>query len=305
MFIPPIQPSIIVHGGAVATQAHYDGCELAARQGLDTLLGGASALDAALAAAVVMEDDPRFNAGTGSSLCLDGKTIQMDAAVMSSESQFGAVAAITQVKNPVLVARRLMSTPHLILTGEGAERYARRCGFGPYDPTTEHARTRWRNVQRYLKDNSVGPLSPYLEAFDLPSNWNFQRTLEEVAQACDTIGAVARDREGRFAVAASTGGTTLMLLGRVGDVPIMGAGLYAGPAGAVTATGHGEEIIRRMVCKRVYDMLERGSSPEEACEEVVAEFPERTPIGIIALSKTGEGVASNRPMPYVILPSPV
>lgn len=300
-----IAPAIIVHGGAVVTASHYDGCELAARQGFEALMTGSHALDAALAAAVVLEDDPRFNAGTGSSLCLDGQTIQMDAAVMDSSGRFGAVAAISEVKNPVLVARRLTNTPHLMLAGEGARRFALKCGFAPYDPVTELARQRWRNVLQYLKDNNVGPLSPYIDAFDLPSHWNYSRTLEEIVGCSDTIGAVTRDKDGNFAVAASTGGTTLMLLGRVGDVPIMGAGVYAGPYGAVTATGHGEELIRRMVCKRVYDLLARGAHPEEACEEVVAEVPDRTPIGLIALTRTAEGVASNRPMPHAILPSPV
>lgn len=300
-----IQPAIIVHGGAVVTAAHYDGCELAARAGFEALVGGSHALDAAVAAAVLMEDDPRFNAGTGSSLCLDGETIQMDASVMDSSGRFGAVAAISQVRNPVKVALRLTATPHLMLAGEGARRFAYKCGFEPYDPTTEQARQRWLNVLEYLKTNNIGPLSPYIDAFDLPTHWNYSRTLEEIQGCSDTIGAVSRDRNGNFAVAASTGGTTLMLLGRVGDVPVMGAGVYAGPHGAVTATGHGEELIRRMVCKKVYDLLARGAHPEEACEAVVAELPDRTPIGLVALSKTAEGAASNRPMPFVILPSPV
>lgn len=300
-----VLPAIVVHGGAVATQTHYDGCEAAARAGFEALLEGRAALDAALAAAVVMEEDPRFNAGTGSSLCLDGETIQMDAAVMSSEGQFGAVAGLSGVRNPVLVARRLMDTPHLILCGEGARRFALACGFESYNPITPQAQQRYEFVQKYLKERNFGPLGEYLEPFDLPATWNFPRSLEAVLGCSDTIGAVARDREGRFAVAASTGGTTLMLLGRVGDVPIMGAGLYAGPLGAVTATGHGEELIRHMVCKRVYDRIAAGAHPEEACEEVVATFPERTPIGLIAVSRTDEGAASNRPMPYVILPSPV
>lgn len=302
---PRIQPAIIVHGGAVATASHYDGCELSARAGFDALLNGTHALDAAVTAAVLMEDDPRFNAGTGSSLCWDGETIQMDASVMDSAGRFGAVAAISQVKNPVKVALRLTATPHLMLAGEGARRFAYKCGFEPYDPTTEPARQRWRNVLQYFKANNIGPLRPYIEAFDLDRHWNYARDLEEIQGCSDTIGAVTRDRDGNFGVAASTGGTTLMLLGRVGDVPIMGAGVFAGPHGAVTATGHGEQLIRFMAAKRVYDLLEKGAHPEEACETVVSELPDRTPIGLIALSKTAEGAASNRPMPYVILPSPV
>lgn len=299
------QPAILVHGGALTPQTSYDGCESAAKAGFEALLEGRTALEAALAAAVVLEEDPRFNAGTGSSLCLDGETIQMDAAVMDSEGHFGAVAGISGVRNPVLVARRLMDTPHLILCGEGAGRFARACGFEAFNPLTPQAKQRYLFVHAALKEQNYGGLSEYLEPFDLPATWNFPRSLEQVIGCPDTIGAVARDREGRFAVAASTGGTTLMLLGRVGDVPIMGAGVYAGPFGAVTATGHGEELIRHMVCKRVYDRMVEGAHPEEACEEVVATFPERTPIGLIAVSRTDEGAASNRPMPMVVLPSPV
>jgi L-asparaginase/beta-aspartyl-peptidase (threonine type) len=299
------QPALIAHGGAGAAADHWDGVEQAARTGLEALIAGADALSAAIAAAVVLEDDPRFNAGTGANLRLDGATIELDAAVMDSAGHYGAVAAISDVQNPVRVAQRVLSTPHTLLVGEGAVRFARRAGFPEYSPLTEKALERHRRVLELLRAGNLGPVSPGWDDFDLPSHWNFSRELEELLGPSDTIGAVARDRDGHFGVAASTGGTTLMLLGRVGDTPLIGAGLYAGPHGAVTATGLGEEITRRLLCKHVYDLIASGLHPEEACEQVVAQIPESIPVGVIALSRDGEGAASNRAVPYVILPTPV
>src|SRR5262245_42998698 len=113
-----MEPLVIVHGGAGAAAALRDGPQKAAALGLEWLLAGEDAVNAAVAAAVWMEDDPRFNAGTGSNLRLDGKTIEMDAAVMDSAGLFGAVMALQRTKNPILVARAVADTPHLMLAGE-------------------------------------------------------------------------------------------------------------------------------------------------------------------------------------------
>jgi L-asparaginase/beta-aspartyl-peptidase (threonine type) len=114
------------------------------------------------------------------------------------------------------------------------------------------------------------------------------------------VGAVVRDAAGGFGAALSTGGTTVMLLGRVGDTPIIGAGLYAGPLGAVAATGDGEEIMRRVLAKQVYDWIAAGVSAQEAAERGVASIDAKFTIGIIAISRDDEGVADNRTMPAVV-----
>jgi isoaspartyl peptidase/L-asparaginase-like protein (Ntn-hydrolase superfamily) len=107
-----------------------------------------------------------------------------------------------------------------------------------------------------------------------------------------------RSRDVRFAATLTTGGTSITLSGRVGDVPIYGAGLFAGPSGAVACTGHGEEIIKRFLARAVYDRMAQGSSARDAVAEAVASFPDSTDIGLIAVDATGWGVAANRPMAY-------
>lgn len=107
-----------------------------------------------------------------------------------------------------------------------------------------------------------------------------------------TIGAVARAADGTFATACSTGGTSMMLHGRIGDTPIFGAGTMAGPVGAVCATGDGEEVIRRLSSMRVYLRMEAGMLPQEAVEAEVASFPEPYVIGLIAVSSLGWGMAA-------------
>ncbi|TPW16836.1 MAG: beta-aspartyl-peptidase (threonine type) [bacterium] len=124
-----MKPLIIVHGGAGAPAELADGPEKAAEAGLAHLLAHGLPLEAAVEAARVMEDDPRFNAGTGSNLRLDGARIQMDASVMSDDGRFGAVMALERTQNPILVARAVMETPHLMLAGEGALNLARKLGL--------------------------------------------------------------------------------------------------------------------------------------------------------------------------------
>ena len=111
------------------------------------------------------------------------------------------------------------------------------------------------------------------------------------------MGAVVRDGKGGYAAALSTGGTSIMLRGRVGDTAIIGAGLFAGPHGAVAATGDGEEIMRRVLAKDVYDRLAAGVPAQKAAEKGIALFPNQFAVGIIAVAATSEGIADNRTMP--------
>jgi isoaspartyl peptidase/L-asparaginase-like protein (Ntn-hydrolase superfamily) len=298
----PRVAAAIAHGGVGSAPEKSDGCRRAVDAALAALARGADPVDAAVAGVVVLEDDPRFNAGTGSRVRLDGETVQMDAAVMSSSGRFAAVAAIEHLRNPVLVARAVMDTPHLLLAGDGATRFARSLGMPAYDPATDDM----RRATEAIKDK-LRRLDPSLPAdwtrFDWRSRWNFERTLEQAGLAPsevghDTVGVAVRTADGRFAVALSTGGTAITLRGRVGDVPILGAGLYAGPHGAAAATGSGERIVEAGLARQVHGWLADGVSAEEAARRAVAAIPEAADLGIIVISPDAVGVAADRPMAW-------
>ena len=287
---------IVVHGGVGSPGAWKDGCQAAVSRALDRLKAGDGALDAAIAAATHLEDDGRYNAGSGSSLRLDGSTIEMDASVMDSRGGMGCVAAIRRVKNPVLVAREVMKSPHVLLCGEGAEGFARACGFEDYYKPSPHAREVYEEIRQALTDGRFEEMRAAWKSFDLRRHWNFPVSYEKVFAGCDTVGAVALDASGTLATALSTGGASPMLHGRVGDTPLVGCGFYAGPAAAVAATGIGEEIIRRMLARAVHDWIAQGEDVAKACDRAVASVPKEIPVGVIAISRRGSAIAANRDM---------
>jgi isoaspartyl peptidase/L-asparaginase-like protein (Ntn-hydrolase superfamily) len=291
-------PVVVTHGGVGSGPALADGPRSAAARGLDTLLAR-GALDGAIAAVAALEDDPRFNAGTGANIRLDGRTIQMDAALMTGEGRFAAVAAIERVRNPVRVARAVMDTPHLLLAGEGATRFAHRAGFEDVVPVSAEAEAKYRARMRRQAEVLARTDTT---VFDWRAFWNFPGPMPpdvlEWGRHGDTVGAVTRDAAGRFAAALSTGGTSITLYGRVGDVPVFGAGLYAGPAGAVACTGEGEQIIRRFLAHLTYDRMAKGMSAREAVRRAAAEFPVEWDVGLIAVDRHGWGVAANRAMAW-------
>jgi isoaspartyl peptidase/L-asparaginase-like protein (Ntn-hydrolase superfamily) len=289
----------VAHAGVGSSPSVADGVQAAADAALAALHDGASPLDAAIVGTVVMEDDPRFNAGTGANIRLDGKTIQMDASLMTSEGRFAAVGVIERVKNPIRVVRAVLDTPHLFLAGEGATRFAHKMSFEDVVPTCAEAEAKY--AERLTK--LVAAMGrPDTVVFDWPRHWNFPNplppALEDFAKGGDTVATIARGRDGRFAATLSTGGTSITLSGRVGDVPIYGAGLFAGPSGAVACTGHGEEIIKRFVARSVYDRMTEGVSARDAVSEAVAAFPDASEIGVIAIDANGWGVAANKSMAY-------
>lgn len=288
---------VVAHGGVGAPLAHSDGCVAAVDVVLAALKARKTAMDAAVAGAVLLEDDPRFNAGTGSHLRLDGRTVQMDAAVMDSKARIGAVAAIEFVKNPILVARDVVETPHIMLCGDGALAFARAMGHARHHRVTPGMRERWRKVVAAIDEGREADLPVSWRGFNIPKAWNFRRKCADVL-GCDTIGVVVRDARGAFAVANSTGGSSPMLRGRIGDTPIAGGGFWAGPHGAVAATGQGEEMVRRLLCKQVYDWIAGGLAAQKACERGVALLPKTIHAGLIAVSKKGFGAADNRQMPW-------
>jgi len=283
-----MQPIVLTHGGAGGPSADAPeapnarsewaaACQQAAQAGLAALASAGSdrALAAVIAAAVILEDDPRFNAGTGANLRLDG-SLELDASLATSDGRFAAVACLRATRNPVLVARAVMNTPHILLCGEGATRFARQQGFPEAAMVTDKALKRWKAARERLQS---GKLRPYEE------RWRDM-------QFHGTIGAVARAPDGTFAVSCSTGGTSMMLPGRIGDTPIWGAGVLAGEHGAVCATGHGELCIKRMGAFSVYQRMAAGANAQEAIEAEVKAFPRPFEVGFIAVGKTSHGMAA-------------
>jgi len=283
-----MKPVILTHGGAGrptpdapesegARAEAVKACGQACEAGVSWLktAGADVALEAVIAAAMVLEDDPRFNAGTGANLRLDG-SLELDASVATSDGRFAAVACLRATRNPVLVARALLATPHVMLCGEVETGFARQKGFPEASMVTEKALKRWKAARERL---ASGQLRPYEQGW---KNIQFH----------GTIGAVARAADGTFAVSCSTGGTSMMLPGRIGDTPIYGAGVYAGEHGAVGATGHGELCIKRMGAFRVYSRMAQGMHPQKAIDLEVADFPQPYEVGFIAVSRQAHGMGA-------------
>ncbi|HEY7587642.1 MAG TPA: isoaspartyl peptidase/L-asparaginase [Thermoplasmata archaeon] len=278
-----MRPLLVTHCGASSDETVQDAAEAAIRRGMEILRRGGRALDAVVEAIVVLEDDPRLNAGTGSRMRVDGR-IQMDAGLMNWSLETGAVAAIEGVRNPIRVARDVLSTPHVLLAGPEATAFARSKGHGFYDPSTPASRRKLEESLQRIREGRLPRYARKWRRFDLRG----------------TVGAVARDRRGHCAAGASTGGTAFMLPGRIGDSPIIGSGFYAGPRGAVSATGVGEEIMRRVLAKHVYDEIVAGRSPHDAAERGLASFPRDLPIGIIAVGARGWGAACSARMAFAV-----
>ena len=304
---PPLQPgkaAAIAHGGVGSPPTKADGCRSAVDAALRVLEKGGEPIDAAVAGVVVLEDDPRFNAGTGSIVRIDGKTVQMDASVMTSEGRFGGVAVIEHVKNPVKVAQAVLKTPHLLIAGDGATRYARALGMPFHDPSTEETRALTRSIQERLR--RADPSLP--EPWNTPawrSVWNYESTLEQAGfgagltdAGTDTVGVAVRGADGRFAVALSTGGTSITLRGRVGDVPILGAGLFADRNGAVAATGKGERIMEAGLGRAAVGWLGAGTPPADVATRAVEQIRGKGDVGIIVIGTSTMAAAADRPMAW-------
>ena len=236
-------PALIVHGGAGADPGGRaelrDGMRDAVGAGWRALAEGGTSLDAVEAAVRSLEDHPRFNAGRGSVLTSAG-TVETDASIMEGDGlRNGAVGAVSGVRNPVTLARRILDDGrHSFLVGDGALARARALGVplcDPADLVTEHQRRRLAALQ------------------------------------AGTVGAVALDRFGTMAAATSTGGTPGKLPGRVGDSALIGCGTYAeSTLGGVSCTGDGEAIIRVTLARRALDILKAVGEPGHACEVAVS-----------------------------------
>lgn len=293
---PSSLPVVVTHGGAGADARDRDGCAAAANAAMQSLRDGAGALQAAVAAVCVLEDDPRFNAGTGSVLRMDGVTVEMDAAVMDSQGRLGAVAGLRRVRHPVQVAAAVADTPHWLLCGEGALRFARHIGAGDHDPVTPQALRKHQAMLEQLRRGERLVVGEDNASF--AHHWNYPTPLAVApGEPCDTVGAVVRDAGGHYAVAGSTGGCAPALLGRVGDTPIIGAGFYAGPAGAVAVTGIGEHIVRHLLAHTVHGWMADGMPLADALRRALTLFDPAIDIGLIAVNARDSGACSNRDMP--------
>ena len=283
--------ALIAHGGAGnwrpgSEQDALDGVAAAVEEGRAILRAGGGALDAVCAAVVALEDDPNFNAGTGAVLNFDGYC-QLDACVMESGgARTGAVAALERVRNPVLVARKVMEeTDHVMLAGEGAQRFARIMGFGDHDPVTPVRRADWQDKRAHL-DQVLGKHSLKMRRF----------LQEHPEYAGGTVGAAAVDAHGVLAAATSTGGVTMKLVGRVGDSPIPGAGNYASAHVAASATGTGEYVMRALATRSISEAVEHGAPLERALREVLDRLGRDydADVGLIAVDRAGHAVAAHR-----------
>ena len=264
--------ALAIHGGAGQNsefiEANYDGYKeglrIAVEHGYELLVSGASAIDAVEATVRVLEDNPLFNAGRGAALNADGK-VEMDAAIMDGNLlTAGAISMVTKVKNPISLARKVMSsTKHVHLSGYGALKLAELHSL-------ELMPDNYFIVERQLKDLK-----------------------EEKSYDHGTVGCVALDSMGRMASATSTGGISNSLPGRVGDSCMIGAGCYANSNCAASCTGDGEVIITNVVAHKVALLMElKGLSLQEACDFVInnPDQPIAGDVGIISLNKQGEVV---------------
>ncbi|MFC3120601.1 N(4)-(beta-N-acetylglucosaminyl)-L-asparaginase [Agaribacter flavus] len=234
---------------------------------------GGLAIDAVEAGVMVPEADPNvMTVGYGGYPDREGR-VTLDACIMDHKQNCGSVAFLENIKHPIAVARKVMdNTPHVMLVGEGALDFAKSEGFKEENLLTEKAKALW---QTWKKDPS----------------WPPQINIENH----DTIGMLALDKKGNLSGACTTSGASFKMRGRVGDSPIIGAGLYVdNDIGAATATGMGELMMKTVGCFSVVEIMRQGASPQEACEEAVSRIAAKLDdyrqyqVGFLAINKRGE-----------------
>jgi L-asparaginase / beta-aspartyl-peptidase len=285
---------LVIHGGAGTIlkknmtpekeKAYQSGLQKALDAGNAILAKGGSALDAVEAAVRIMEDNPLFNAGKGAVFTNEGKN-EMDAAIMDGKTlKAGSVASVTRIKNPISTARKVMEkSEHVMMIGEGAEKFGKANGAEMVDPSYFFTQERWDGLQKAKKADSLKQKAD--------SSKKAVRQPENRDNKYGTVGAVALDKYGNLAAATSTGGMTNKRFGRVGDAPIVGAGTYAdNNTCAISGTGWGEFFIRLVMAKSVSDRMElAGKTLADAANEMIMK---KLPAlggdgGLIAVDKNG------------------
>ncbi|WP_443750959.1 N(4)-(beta-N-acetylglucosaminyl)-L-asparaginase [Asticcacaulis solisilvae] len=257
----------------------------------DVLKGGGWALDAVEAGARVPEMDLKnHSVGRAGYPDRDGH-VSLDASIMDEAYRCGAVAALEHIAHPISVARLVMEkTPHVLLVGEGALQFALSQGFKKEELLTPESKAAWKD---WLKTNNYQPVAnSEMKTYGKAPGSKVPGDVHNH----DTLGMLALDAQGRLSGACTTSGMAWKLRGRVGDSPIIGAGLYVdGEIGAATSTGVGEEVIRTAGSFLVVELMRQGRSPQAACEEAVMRIVRRRPeaaktlqVGFLALNKNGE-----------------
>ena len=278
--------AIAIHGGAGTIKkenltpelekAYHQALDQALEAGYAVLEKGGTSLEAIETAIKILEDSPLFNAGKGAVFANNGMN-ELDAAVMYGKTgKAGAVAGVTNVKNPIVAARTVMEkSEHVMLTGKGAEEFAKKQGLEIVDPSYFRTEQRFQQLEKAKKADQDTTGSIELEK----------------AYKYGTVGAVALDQYGNLAAGTSTGGMTNKKYGRVGDAPIIGSGTYAdNQTCAVSCTGHGEYFIRAVVGHEISALMKyKKYSLKKATETVI--FDQLKPIGgeggLIAVDKKG------------------
>jgi beta-aspartyl-peptidase (threonine type) len=263
---------LVIHGGAGTIkpenmtpqleQAYQQKLREALEAGYAVLERGGSSLEAVTTAIQVLEESPLFNAGKGAVFTHEGRN-ELDASIMDGKTGLaGAVAGVTTVKSPILAAQAVMQkSQHVMLSGKGAETFAKEQGLEIVDPSYFFDQRRYDQLKRLQEQEQGKETEGTIKDHDMPfENKKF-----------GTVGAVALDKEGNLAAGTSTGGMTNKRWGRVGDAPIIGAGTYASNATcAVSATGHGEFFIRHVVAYDVAARMKYKKLPlQQAANEVV------------------------------------
>lgn len=287
--------ALAIHGGAGTILKENMTSELekqyteklneALKAGYDVLEKGGTAMDAVVASIKVMEDSPLFNAGKGAVFANDG-TNSMDASIMDGKTgKAGAVAGVKTIRNPIEAARAVMEkSPHVMLAGEGADKFARQQGLKTEDPKYFFDQKRWEQFQKLKKEDDI--------KLDHSSDTSGSiLDINPTDEKFGTVGCVALDKYGNLAAGTSTGGMTNKKWGRVGDSPIIGAGTYANnKTCAVSCTGHGEYFIRNVVAYDVAALVEyKGMTLDAAAREVVMKKlkPQNGEGGLIAIDNKG------------------
>ena len=255
------------------------------------LSSGGRALDAVEAGGRASEAEPSCCVGLDAYPDRDGR-VTLDSCIMDGNGDCGAVSFLERIKHPVSVARRVMeNTPHVLLSGEGAQQYAVAQGFplepAMLSPDSEKEWKKWLEKSKYkpeinIENRKISQAAPYFFDDGTPNH--------------DTMGTIAMDAKGRLAGMVTTSGMAFKMRGRVGDSPIIGAGLFVdNEAGAATSSGVGEEVIRICGTHTVVEHMRMGRSPEEACREAVRRVVKRDlvkakelQVGFVAISAKGE-----------------
>jgi L-asparaginase / beta-aspartyl-peptidase len=271
--------ALVIHGGAGVIErasmtreleAEYRAALRAALDNGARVLGeGGSALDAVESTIRLMEDDPHFNAGRGAVFTASGKN-ELDASIMDGATlRAGAVAAVSRIRHPITAARAVMEkSPHVMLSGEGADVFAKEQGLELADPSFFFTERRWLELERALKQHG-DPIPARPAGAPKPRGATTPRQPDE--HKFGTVGVAALDLKGNLAAGTSTGGTTGKRWGRIGDSPIIGAGTYAANQScAVSGTGTGEFFIRLTIAREICALVQyKDYSVQQAADELI------------------------------------